>query len=191
MAEGAVLDRLVAVRRILAWIVVALVVVLAVSGAFLIAGYRPSATQAWGPGFPEAGGPTFADRVRTAHRWTAWVAVLPALALGAVAFAEAMVRWRGPRRRRIGSVAGPALGIAAVVGLASGYLLPWDQLALRAVQVGTDLDGYRWLLDDDVRFVLRDGLEVSVAWLRVVFAVHVLAVSPVLALSLAALVRRR
>ena len=54
----------------------------------------------------------------------------------------------------------------------TGYLLPWDQLALRAVTVGTDLRGYRWLVGDEVRFVLAgEGIfDIRAAdgrWMRV------------------------
>jgi quinol-cytochrome oxidoreductase complex cytochrome b subunit len=192
MVDEAVLDRLVAIRRVLAWTVVAFVVVLAVTGAYLVVDYRPKPVQAWGPGIGEAdGGPTFAGLVRTAHRWTALIAVLPSLALAAVAFAEAMARWRGPRRRRTGSVAGPAIAVTVIVAVASGFLLPWDQLALWSVTVGRNDAGYRWLLDDEVRFVLQHGAEVSVASMRTAFVVHVLVVSAVLVASLGALVRRR
>ena len=36
----------------------------------------------------------------------------------------------------------------------TGYLLPWDQLALWAVAVGTSMMGYTPVLGDQVRFVL-------------------------------------
>jgi len=186
-------DRLVGVRRVLAWIVIAQLLVLAVTGAYLVFGYRPTPTQAWGPLVAEQGGlggRTFAHSVRSAHRWTAWSMLLPGFVLGAVAFGEAMVRWSGPARRRIGVLTGPAVPVFVLVGLISGLVLPWDQLALKAVTVGTDLRGFTWLVGDDVRFVLRDGLELSVDTVRTAFAVHVVLVPVLLALALAAHVGR-
>lgn len=185
-------DRLATVRRLLTWVVIALVVVLAATGAYLSVAYRPSAAQAW-PSLPPSGSrvPALLTPARTVHRWCAWLVVLPALTLAAVAFAEAMVRWRGPRRRRSGALAGPVVAGFTIVALLTGLLLPWDQLALRAVTVGTDLRGYRWLLGDDVRFVLRGGAEWSVGAMRALFGLHVLLVGAVLAASLGSLVRRR
>jgi quinol-cytochrome oxidoreductase complex cytochrome b subunit len=192
MATAEAPDRLAAVRRTLTWAVIALVVVLAATGAYLAVAYRPSAAQAW-PSLPPTGSqvPALVATARTVHRWCAWLVVLPALTLAAVALAEAMVRWHGPRPRRSGALAGPAVGAFVVVALISGLLLPWDQLALRAVTVGTDLRGYTWLLGDDVRFVLRDGAEWSVGTMRALFGVHVLLVGAVLAAGLASLARRR
>ncbi len=193
MAEAEVSDRVATVRRALAWILIAQLVVLALTGAYLVFAYRPTPTQAWGPLAAEAGeigGRPFGHSVRTAHRWIAWSMVLPALVLAAVSFGEAMARWTGPAPRRIGALAGPLVAVLAVLALVSGFVLPWDQVALKAVTVGADFRGYWWLLGDDVRFVLRDGLELSVTTMRGASAVHVLVVPSVLTVALLALVWR-
>ena len=39
----------------------------------------------------------------------------------------------------------------------TGYLLPWDQLALWAVTVGTNMIGYTPVFGSQVRFVLLGG----------------------------------
>ena len=57
----------------------------------------------------------------------------------------------------------------------TGYLLPWDQLALWAVTVGDGLDGYWPVFDDGVRFVLVGGAEVEPADYGAALAVHLLA----------------
>ena len=44
----------------------------------------------------------------------------------------------------------------------TGYLLPWDQLALWAVTVGTNMIGYTPVFGRDVRFVLLGGAEIGV-----------------------------
>lgn len=194
VASAEVPDRLGGVRRVLAWVLIGQVAVLAATGLFLALAYRATPTQAWGVLVAEEGGiggPSFAHSVRSWHRWTAWSTVLPGLVLAAVAFGEAMARWRGPRRRRSGALTGPAVAVLVLVGLVTGFALPYDQLALRAVTVGTSIRGYDWLLGDDVRFVLVDGFEVSVATMRAIFAAHVLVISPALALVLAVTVRRR
>jgi quinol-cytochrome oxidoreductase complex cytochrome b subunit len=62
----------------------------------------------------------------------------------------------------------------------TGYLLPWDQLALSAVQVGTNVRGYGVLFRPLVRFVFVGGAEVSpdtvIRWLMV----HMLVLGPAL-----------
>jgi quinol-cytochrome oxidoreductase complex cytochrome b subunit len=87
-----------------------------------------------------------------------------------------------------------AVAIAAVVaaGLASytTRLVRWDQLALRAVTVGTSIDGY-WAaaFHHGVRFVLVDGNEVSQRAYATALVVHL--VAPVVAtLGLAHLLLR-
>ena len=193
MDSAEVPDRLITVRRVLAWVLIAQVLVLAVTGLYLVFGYHPTPTESWGVltlDDPSFRGRTFADSVRTAHRWAAWSTLLPATVLAAVAFSESMMRWKGRARRRSGVVTGPAILLVVVVALLTGFALPWDQVALRAVTVGTSYRGYEWLLGDDVRFVLIGGAEVSVAMLRAVFAVHALLVPPLLAVALGVTARR-
>lgn len=55
--------------------------------------------------------------------------------------------------------------LVVVAASVTGYLLPWDQLALFAVTVGTNISGYTWLRDGSVRFVLMDGTEIAPATL--------------------------
>ena len=43
----------------------------------------------------------------------------------------------------------------------TGYLLPWDQLALWAVTVGTNMGGYSPVLGDQVRFALLGSAEIG------------------------------
>jgi len=43
----------------------------------------------------------------------------------------------------------------------TGYLLPWDQLALWAVTVGTNMIGYTPVFGSQVRFVLLGGAEIG------------------------------
>ena len=43
----------------------------------------------------------------------------------------------------------------------TGYLLPWDQLALWAVTVGTNMMGYTPVFGTEVRFVLLGGVEIG------------------------------
>jgi len=57
----------------------------------------------------------------------------------------------------------------------SGYLLPWDQLALWAVTVGTNMAGFVPVIGDQVKFALLAGVEVSASTLLRFYVLHVLA----------------
>lgn len=193
MTSAEVPERLVTVRRVLAWVLIGQVAVLAATGIVLVFSYRPTPMQAWGVLTLDAGGVggySFAHAVRTAHRWTAWSTLLPAALLAAVACGEALARWTGPLRRRSGALTGPATAVLVIAGVVSGFVLPWDQLALWGVAVGTEYQGFTWLLRDDVRFVLLDGAEVSVPAMRAWFSAHVLVIPLLLAPSLWAMARR-
>jgi len=63
-------------------------------------------------------------------------------------------RWTGP-------ALGAGIPITTLAASFTGFLLPWDQLALSAVTVGSNPRGYRVLFDPVVRFVLIGGVEVS------------------------------
>src|SRR5918999_2469369 len=56
----------------------------------------------------------------------------------------------------------------------TGYLLPWDQLALWAVTVGTNMMGYTPVFGTQVRFVLLGGAEISTNTLLRWYVLHVL-----------------
>ena len=56
----------------------------------------------------------------------------------------------------------------------TGYLLPWDQLALWAVTVGTNMMGYTPVLGPKVRFVLLGGSEIGGDTLLRWYVLHVL-----------------
>ena len=67
----------------------------------------------------------------------------------------------------------------------SGYLLPWDQLALWAVTVGTNMAGFVPVIGNEVKFALLAGVEVSGATLLRFYVLHVLAFPFILVLFLA------
>ena len=56
----------------------------------------------------------------------------------------------------------------------TGYLLPWDQLALWAVTVGTNMMGYTPVFGTQVRFVLLGGGEIGTDTLLRWYVLHVL-----------------
>ena len=65
--------------------------------------------------------------------------------------------------------------LTLTIGLSfTGYLLPWDQLALWAVTVGTNMAGYTPVFGEEVRFVLLGGKEISPETLLRWYVLHVL-----------------
>jgi quinol-cytochrome oxidoreductase complex cytochrome b subunit len=62
----------------------------------------------------------------------------------------------------------------------TGYLLPWDQLALWAITVGTNMIGSAPVLGEQSRFILIGGFEVGPNALIRFYTLHVIAL-PLLA----------
>ena len=62
----------------------------------------------------------------------------------------------------------------------TGYLLPWDQLAIWAITVGSNIAGSAPTLGGQVRFVMLGGFEVGPSTLIRFYTLHVIAL-PLLA----------
>ena len=153
---------------------VAVGVVLLVTGVWLAFFYRPSVGS--------FGQPAHGDQLlRVVHR-TSSVLVVPLSLVTAVVHVLA--------RRRSWPVAGGLFVLMAALAF-TGYLLPWDQLALYAVTVRTDMRGLvTAAFDDEVKFVLIGGVEIGQDTLRRWFIVHAAVLPVLLAACLAALRRR-
>src|SRR5205807_34704 len=101
-------------------------------------------------------GVRFPDAMRDVHRWASLLLLWTAIALAAIVIVDAV------RRRRFDLLVGvSALPAVAALASFSGYLLPWDQLGLWAVTVGSDYGGYRAIWGSDVRFALMGRTEVQ------------------------------
>ncbi len=158
---------------------------LTVTGIYLMFFYRPSAdiggAQAYSDMLTIRNTVFFGDLVRNIHRWSAHLMVFT------VALHMARVFYTGAYKppREFNWVVGVIL-LFLTLGLSfTGYLLPWDQLSIWAVTVGTNLAGYSPLIASQVRFLLLGGLEVGPATLLRWYVLHVLALPFVLVLFLA------
>jgi quinol-cytochrome oxidoreductase complex cytochrome b subunit len=165
--------------------------VLAGTGQFLVFGYRPEASQSWTDVGRLSSGVHLWAVARLAHRTTS--SVFLATALGAAVVAALHFRARRAseestraRRRSLGLLLGIGLFPLALFASFTGYLLPWDQLALWAVTVGTNMRGYRPIFGHQVKFVLMGGVEIDretlVRWLFV----HLVVGGPLIALFIVA-----
>ena len=163
-------DAVVRARSVVLAILSVEVVLLAVTGVILYFVYHPSPTEAWiqitavnrPMGLPEW--------TRLLHRWIAILTVPTALVAGLLSSPQLVLRgqWQGP-------AAAAGLLVASLAALATGFLLPWDNLALWAVTRGEIYVGYRPHLDGDVRFVLTDRGEEAPSTVITWLVVHALA----------------
>jgi len=152
-----------------------LFVLLTVTGIFLMFFYRPSADLASAQAYRDMeairSSVVFGDMVRNIHRWAAHLMVFT------VFLHMARVFYTGAYKppREFNWVVGVILLLLTVLLAFTGYLLPWDQLAIWAVTVGTSLAGYSPLIADEVKFVLLGSVEVGPETLLRWYVLHVLA----------------
>ncbi|MCA1691306.1 MAG: cytochrome b N-terminal domain-containing protein, partial [Actinobacteria bacterium] len=135
------------------------VAILAVTGIALFFLYRPSASQAWSDLVTEtnAWDVRLAYGLRLIHRVTSQLAIPTAIAAGVLVALRNQVgvpHWHGP-------ATGAGTAITTLLASFTGFLLPWDQLALSAVRVGSSIRGYPPLFGPEVRFVIMGGVEIS------------------------------
>ena len=114
-----------------------LFILLTVTGIFLMFFYRPEATAAWNDISNLQTSVTFGLLVRNMHRWGAHLMVLSVF----LHMARLLPR-RLQAAREFNWVIGVILLTLTLLLSFTGYLLPWDQLALWAVTVGTNMMGY-------------------------------------------------
>lgn len=154
--------------RIYAWIyrsfaLVSLIVF--VSGVWLIFRYRPTAAQAWADIYDIEMSHTIGTTIREVHRWAAHVWLCALIPLVLIELTR-----RAPR----GALRVVATFVLSAAASFTGYLLPYQQIALNAVTVGTNMRGYPSLLwNDDVKFFLLGGVEVAPSTLATWFVLHI------------------
>jgi quinol-cytochrome oxidoreductase complex cytochrome b subunit len=158
-----------------------LFILLTVTGIFLMFFYRPTAAQAWDDMYALQASVTFGLLVRNMHRWAAHLMVL------AVFLHMARVFYHGAYKppREFNWVIGVILLTLTLLLSFTGYLLPWDQLALWAVTVGTNMMGFTPVFGNQVRFVLLGGSEIGTDTLLRWYVLHVLFVPFVTVIFLA------
>ena len=142
-----------------------LFIFLTVTGIFLMFFYRPTAAQAW-------------DDIQTLQT---------AVGFGLLVRNMARVFYHGAYKppREFNWVIGVILLTLTLLLSFTGYLLPWDQLALWAVTVGTNMMGYTPVFGEQVRFVLLGGVEIGTDTLLRWYTLHVLMLPFVLVIFLA------
>ena len=115
-----------------------LFILLTITGIFLMFYYTPSAETAYADIEALSTNVAFGSLVRNMHRWGAHLMVL------SVFLHMSRVFYHGAYKppREFNWVVGVVLLFLTLLLSFSGYLLPWDQLALWAVTVGTNMAGF-------------------------------------------------
>ena len=149
---------------------------LTVTGVMLMFYYVPSVDRAYTDIQQLETNVRFGMLIRNLHRWMAHGMVLTVLLHMMRVFY--MGAYKPPRE--FNWVVGVILLVLTLLLSFTGYLLPWDQLALWAITVGTNIAGAAPVLGHESRFVLIGGFEVGDAALIRFYTLHVIAL-PLLA----------
>jgi quinol-cytochrome oxidoreductase complex cytochrome b subunit len=147
-----------------------LFILLTITGIFLMFYYRPTGEAAYVDMQSLSTAVAFGSLVRNMHRWGAHLMVLT------VFLHMSRVFYHGAYKppREFNWVVGIVLLLLTLLLSFSGYLLPWDQLALWAVTVGTNMAGAVPAIGAQVKFGLLAGVEVTEATLLRFYVLHVL-----------------
>ena len=132
--------------------------------------YRPTAAQAWNDIYNLQTGVT----VRAPGPQHAPLGRAPHGALGLPAHGAGLLPRRLQAAAEFNWVIGVILLTLTLLLSFTGYLLPWDQLSLWAVTVGTNMMGYTPVFGDQVKFVLLGGKEIGNETLLRWYVLHVL-----------------
>jgi quinol-cytochrome oxidoreductase complex cytochrome b subunit len=149
---------------------------LTVTGVMLMFYYVPSVNLAYKNVADLETNVRFGMLIRNLHRWMAHAMVITVLLHMMRVFY--MGAYKPPRE--FNWVVGVILLVLTLLLSFTGYLLPWDQLALWAITVGTNIAGAAPILGGQSRFVLIGGFEVGPGALIRFYTLHVIAL-PLLA----------
>ncbi|BCL79990.1 menaquinol-cytochrome c reductase cytochrome b subunit [Ktedonobacteria bacterium brp13] len=147
-----------------------LFLLLTITGVFLMFYYVPDTNQAYQNINQLSTADSFGHLVRNMHRWAAHLMVV------SVTLHMIRVFYHGAYKppREFNWVVGVLLFFVTLFLSFTGYLLPWDQIAIWAITVGTNLAPYTPLLGNSVYKVLVAGGAVSQATLVRFYVGHVI-----------------
>src|SRR3989304_842352 len=152
-----------------------------VTGVLLMFYYVPSVDRAYQDIAALETNVKFGLLMRNMHRWTAHAMVI-------LVFLHMMrVFYTGAYKppREFNWVVGVVLLVLTLVLSFTGYLLPWDQLALWAVTVGHGIGGSSPYLGDEVQTVVFGGFEIGQPALIRFYTLHVIALPLLAAIMMA------
>jgi quinol-cytochrome oxidoreductase complex cytochrome b subunit len=147
-----------------------LFIVLTFTGALLMFYYHPTKVQAFRDVLYLEHDVPFGKLLRNMHRWAAHLMVIAVWLHMFRVFLTGSYK----KPREFNWNVGVILLVLTLLLSFTGYLLPWDQLALWAVTVGTNMMGYTPVFGSQVRFVLLGGVEIGSETLLRWYVLHVL-----------------
>lgn len=144
--------------------------ILVMTGVLLMFYYVPSTDQAWQNMQDIEASVTFGQLMRNMHRYAAHGMVI------AVFLHMCRVFYTGSYKppREFNWVVGVLLLVITFLLSFTGYLLPWDQLALWAITVGTEIGGATPLVGEQVNLLLRGDHEIGQSALVRFYTLHVI-----------------
>ena len=147
-----------------------LFILLTITGIFLMFYYAPTAAAAYEDIQQLSTDVAFGSLVRNMHRWGAHLMVL------SVFLHMSRVFYHGAYKppREFNWVVGVILLLLTLLLSFTGYLLPWDQLALWAVTVGTNMASFVPVFGGGVQFLLLGAYAVSADTLLRWYTLHVI-----------------
>ena len=144
---------------------------LTITGVLLMFYYVPSVERAYEDIVKINSEIRFGRLMRNMHRWMAHGMVLTVLLHMMRVFYTGA--YKPPRE--FNWVVGVVLLVLTLLLSFTGYLLPWDQLAIWAITVGTNMIGSAPIIGEANRFIMVGGFEVGEAALIRFYTLHVLA----------------
>ncbi len=158
-----------------------LFIFLTITGIFLMFFYRPSTEVVYQDMSALHTSVAFGQLVRNLHRWSAHLMVVTVfLHMSRVFYTGA---YKPPRE--FNWIVGVTLFLVTLLLAFTGYLLPWDQLAIWAVTVGTQMAYESPVIGKEVSFVLLGGVQIGATTLIRWYTLHVLALPFVIVIQMA------
>ncbi len=158
-----------------------LFILLTITGIFLMFFYRPSTEVVYDDMVALQTTVAFGQLVRNVHRWGAHLMTIT------VFLHMARVFYTGSYKppREFNWIIGVTLLLVTLLLAFTGYLLPWDQLAIWAVTVGAQMAYESPVIGKEVSFVLLGGVQIGASTLIRWYTLHVLALPFVMVLQMA------
>ena len=144
---------------------------LTLTGTLLMFYYHPSVGEAYADIKDLETVVVFGQLLRNMHRWAAHGMVIT------VFLHMIRVFYTGSYKppREFNWVIGVTLFVITLLLSFTGYLLPWDQLAIWAVTVGTNMIGATPLIGSELLFLARGSFEITGNTLLRFYVLHVVA----------------
>jgi len=165
-------------------------VVLVVTGVVLAFFYVPSPDHARASVAWIEGSLRFGSLVRNLHRWSAYAMVVLVFCHMVRVFVHGAYR----KPRELNWIVGVLMLLCVLALGFTGYLLPWDQQAYWATNVGINMAGSVPLVGTWIADLLRGGPELGALTLLRFYALHVFVLPAAIAIGLGlhfAMVRRQ